>query len=70
MYNQLKGLITERSRKQKLKNAFDHALKTEQEFKDFQTEVMLIAPKEMPKVMQNKYANATKSASNPASPER
>jgi len=29
---------------------------------------MFIAPKEMPKVMQNKYA--TKSMSNPASPER
>jgi len=39
-----------------------------QEFKDFQTEVMLIAPKEMPKVMQNKYA--TKTSSNPTSPEK
>ena len=26
LFNQLKGLITERSRKQKLKSAFDHAM--------------------------------------------
>ena len=57
LFNQLRVLISDRGRKQKLRQAFEKALETNQEFQEFQTDCMLIAPKELPKAMQNKYAN-------------
>ena len=39
--------------------SYDQAIEKELAFKEFQTEVMLIAPKELTKMLQNKYATKT-----------